>query len=348
LCLKFTKSSAIKRRLSLKSAIHPIAGPEMSLFLRRINSKSPIHVKKIIVLALVIGSFSRGRAQVTVKKDVTTYFNQLPAPPTSIEEAYKNCHCLNGSGTVQANGPGVAGAVHASIIADAKSIGTLTGTENQQLQQAKITANQAKADNVSAMNKDQQLTWVQNNMQSYGNTAQAAAFAQKMQDPAEVAKFKAMTPAQKMAYLQANGIAPTTGAVPQTQAGNPAANAESAQTKMQQDLNSFQAGQYTGRLEALLAPSGAQNGDAQQKLVTMNNAYNSLLSFYRHTDSSYGLAMIAANYGYTGDSGQDKAVSALSAGQLTVLTQVTQLEGYLDRIYQYGATQQATKLKGGH
>jgi hypothetical protein len=295
-----------------------------------------------------MAAFAHSHAQVTVKKDVTAYFSQLPAPPATIGDAYTNCHCLNAAGAVQASGPGVAAAIHESLVTDAKSIGTLTGTENQQLQQAKTTANQAKADNVSGMNKNDQLTWVQNNMQSYGNTAQAAAFAQKMQDPAEVAKFKAMTPAQKMAYLQANGIAPANGAIPPTQAGNPVANAQATQTKMQQDLNNPQAGQYTGTLEVLLAASGTPTGDAQQKLVAMDNAYNGLLSFYRRTDSAYGLAMTAANYGYTGDAGQDKAVTELSAGQVIVLTQVGQLEGYLDRIYRYGASQQATKLKGGH
>jgi hypothetical protein len=305
-------------------------------------------MKKIFLPVLVLGSFARSHAQVTVKKDVTAYFSRLPAPPASLSDAYQNCHCLNAAGAVQADGPGVAGVLHESILADARSIGTLTNTENQQLQQAKTTVSQAKADNVSGMNKNDQLTWVQNNMQSYGNTAQAAAFAQKMQDPAEVAKFKAMTPAQKMAYLQANGIVPANGAVPPTQASNPVANAQATQAKMQQDLNSYQAGQYTGTLEALLSLSGAPTGDAQQKLVAMDNAYSSLLSFYRHTDSAYGLAMTAANYGYTGDAGQDKAVTELSAGQVIVLTQVGQLEGYLDRIYQYGASQQASKLKEGH
>jgi hypothetical protein len=232
-------------------------------------------MKKIFLPALILGAFADSHAQVTVKKDVTAYFSQLPAPPASIGDAYKNFHCLNALGVVQGNGTGVAPTIHESILADAKSIGTLTNTENQQLQQAKITANQAKADNVSGMDKNQQLTWAQNNMQGYGNTAQAAAFAQKMQDPAEVAKFKAMTPAQKMAYLQANGVAPANGMAPPAQASNPVANAQAAQSKMQQDLNNPQPGQYTSTLEALLASSGTQTGDAQQKLTAMDNAYNS-------------------------------------------------------------------------
>ena len=153
-------------------------------------------------------------------------------------------------------------------------MGTLTATENQQLQQAKVTANQANAEGVNKMTKDQQLTWAQNNMQSYGNTAQAAVFAQKLQDPAELAKFKAMSPAQKMAYLQANGVAPANGALPAPPANNAVADAQAKQQKMQQDLNNYQAGQYTGTLEALLNGSQpALAADAQQKLLAMNNAY---------------------------------------------------------------------------
>jgi len=300
-------------------------------------------MKKTFLLALVLGTFARGRAQVTVKKDLTAYFNQLPAPPATVSDAYKNCHCLNASGIIQANSSGVAAAVHDSVLANAKQMGTLTATGNQQLQQAKVTANQANADHVNTMTKDQQLTWAQNNMQGYGNTAQAAAFAQKMQDPAEVAKFKAMTPAQKMAYLQASGVAPANGALPAPPANNVVADAQTRQQKMQQDLNNYQAGQYTGTLEALLTqpPSAA---DAQQKLQAMDNAYNGLLAFYKRTDSPFASALIAVNYGYTGGADQDKNVTGFSAGQVLIMEQVGQLETYLNRIYRYGA--QATQTKG--
>src|SRR5579863_2986369 len=322
-----------------KSAIHPIVARGNVLLIRA--------MKKILLLALVVGTFARGRAQVTVKKDVAAYFSQLPAPPATIADASKNCHCTNASGSIQGNSPGVAAAVHDSILADAKAMGTLTATENQQLQQAKVTVNQANADNFNKMNKDQQLTWAQNNMQGYGNTAQAAAFAQKLQDPAEVAKFKAMTPAQKMAYLQANGVAPTNGAIPAPPANNAVADAQTKQQKMQQDLNNYQAGQYTGTLEALLNGSQASSAaDAQQKLLAMDNAYNGLLTFYRRTDSPFASALVAANYGYTGGADQDKNVTGFSAGQVLILQQVGQLETYLNRIYQYGA--QAAMSQGGH
>jgi hypothetical protein len=302
-------------------------------------------MKKILLLALVVGTFARGRAQVTVKKDVAAYFSQLPAPPATIADASKNCHCTNASGVIQGNSPGVAAAVHDSILANAKAMGTLTATENQQLQQAKVTVNQANADNFNKMNKDQQLTWAQNNMQGYGNTAQAAAFAQKMQDPAEVAKFKAMTPAQKMAYLQANGVAPANGAIPAPPANNAVADAQAKQQKMQQDLSNYQAGQYTGTLEALLNGSQPTSAaDAQQKLTAMGNAYNGLLTFYRRTDSPFATALVAANYGYMGGADQDKNVTGFSAGQVLILQQVGQLETYLNRIYQYGA--QAAQTKG--
>jgi hypothetical protein len=233
-------------------------------------------------------------------------------------------------------------------MADAKSMGALTNTENQQLQQAKTLYNQSQADNVKGMTKDQQLTWVQNNMQGYGNTPQAAAFAQKMQDPTEVARFKAMTPDQKLAYMKASGIDPMKGmAVPQT-AVSPAADAESKHKQMQADLNTPQAAQLTGTLDGLLNGSGsAAISNAQEKLTAMTQAYLALLSFYQRTDSAFGAAVTAASYGYTGGSGQDEAVSKLAVGQTLVLFQVGQLETYLNRIYQFGATQQGAKLHAG-
>jgi hypothetical protein len=305
-------------------------------------------VKKICLSALVLAGFCHGRAQVTVKKDVTAYLHQLPAPPATLEDAYKNCHCLGASGTVQASGANVAAGLHDAIIADEKSMGTLTNTQNQQLQQAKTLYNQSQADNVKGMTKDQQLTWVQNNMQGYGNTPQAAAFAQKMQDPAEVARFKAMTPDQKLAYMKASGIDPMKGMAPQQTTVSPAADAESKQKQMQDGLNTPRAGQLTGTLEGLLSGNGAAPmSNAQEKLTAMTQAYLALQSFYQRTDSAYGAAMTAAGYGYTGDAGQDDAVNKLAVGQALVFYQVGQLETYLNRIYQFGATQQGAKLRAG-
>lgn len=265
-----------------------------------------------------MAGFCSGRAQVTLKKGVTAYFRQLPAPPATLEDAYKNCHCRGASGTVQASGANVDAGLHDAMMADAKSMGTLTNTQNQQLQQAKTLYNQSQADNVKGMTKDQQLTWVQNNMQGYGNTSQAAAFAQKMQDPAEVARFKAMTADQKLAYMKASGIDPMKGMAPQQTTVSSAADAESKQKQMQDNLNTPQAGQLTGSLEGLLSGNGA-------------------------------VAMTAANYGYTGDAGQDEAVNELAVGQSLVLIQLGQLETYLNRIYQFGATQQSARLRtSGH
>ena len=212
-----------------------------------------------------------------LKKDVTAYFRQLPAPPATLEDAYKNCHCPGASGTVQAGGANVDAGVHNAIMADAKSMGTLTNTQNQQVRQAKTLYNQSQADNVKGMTKDQQLTWVQNNMQGYGNTAQAAAFAQKMQDPAEVARFKAMTPDQKLAYMKASGIDPMKGIAPPQTTASPAADAESKQKQMQDELGTAQAGRLTGTLDGLLTGTGTTAmSDAQAKLTAMAQAYLAL------------------------------------------------------------------------
>jgi hypothetical protein len=296
-----------------------------------------------------MAGFCYGKAQVTVKKDVTAYLRQLPAPPATLENAYKNCHCVSASGAVQASGANVAAGVHDAVMADAKSMGTLTNTENQQLQQAKTLYNQSQADNVKGMSKDQQLTWVQNNMQGYGNTAQAAAFAQKMQDPAEVARFKAMTPRSETGLHEGQRHRSDEGHGRAADHGfSPAADAENKQKQMQDYLNTPQVGQLTGTLEGLLSGNGTTAmPNASEKLTAMAQAYQALLSFYQRADSAYGAAMTAASYGYTGGAGQDEAVSKLAVGQALVFYQVGQLETYLNRIYQFGATQQGAKLNAG-
>ena len=313
-------------------------------------------MKKISITALVLAGCLYGRAQVTVKKDVIAYFRQLPSPPATLEEAYKHCHCLSTAGSVQAGGTGVATGVHSSITADLQSMGKLSNGEAQQVKQATALHDQAVADNVSGMSKDQQLSWVKNNMQGYGNASGDAAFAQKMRDPAELAKFKAMTPDQKLAYMKANGLDPMKGAAVGQQgaspvvagpvAASPVAMAEGLQTRMQNDLAQPQVNPWGATLQQLLAESwNGGAADAQRRLVVMNDNYRQLLAFYIHTDSAYGVAMTAANYGYTGDAGQDDGITRLATGQYLILNQVAQLEAFLNGIYQFGAVQAGKSQK---
>ena len=319
-------------------------------------------MKKISITALVLAGCLYGRAQVTVKKDVIAYFRQLPSPPATLEEAYKHCHCLSTAGTVQAGGTGVAAGVHSSITADLQSMGKFTNGEAQQVKQATALHDQAVADNVSGMSKDQQLSWVKNNMQGYGNASGDAAFAQKMRDPAELAKFKAMTPDQKLAYMKANGLDPMKGAAVAKQGASPVvagpmaaspvgaspvAMAEGLQIRIQNDLAQPRANPWGAALQQLLAESwNGGAADAQRRLVAMNDNYRRLLAFYMHIDSAYGVAMTAANYGYTGDAGQDNGITKLATGQYLILNQVAQLEAFLNGIYQFGAVQAGKSQKG--
>jgi hypothetical protein len=202
---------------------------------------------------------------------VTAYFRQLPAPPATLAEAYKNCNCLSASGSIQSTGTGVAAGVHESLVADLKAMGIVTKTETQQIQQGTALASQARADNVNGMSRSQQTS-----------------------------------------------------------------------------MSGTQATQLTAALTTLLStPWQGSAADAQQRLKAMNTAYSNLQAFYEQTDNAYGIAITAANYGYSGDATQDQALTQLSSGQYTVLNQVGQLEGFLNRIYQFGATQQALLLKGG-
>jgi hypothetical protein len=116
--------------------------------------------------------------------------------------------------------------------------------------------------------------------------------------------------------------------------------AQDKQTRMQNDLAQPQASPWGATLQRMLAESWSGGAvDAQRRLVVMNDNYRRLLAFYMHTDSAYGVAMTAANYGYTGDAGQDDGITRLTTGQYLILNQVAQLEAFLNGIYQFGAAQ---------
>lgn len=305
-------------------------------------------MKKIIIAVIGLASCLSLCAQVTIKKDLTQYFSQLPAPPSSLQDAYQHCQCLGRNGQVMDTASLTSG-LHTGLLSDAQSMGTLTNTQAQQAQQAMALGNQIQADNVNGMTKDQQLTWVQNNMQNQGNAAGMASFAQKMRDPAEAARFKAMTPAQKMAYMQQAGVDPSKNVAIPTTSTNPQVNiALAKQKQMTADATTPQAQQLTGTLNGLLDPTGTVNpATAQQRLTQMGTAYSALKTLYQNADTAYQTSLQTAGYGYTGDAGQDFNVNHLAAGQQQILIQVSQLEGYLDKIYQFGANAQATILKTG-
>jgi len=156
----------------------------------------------LISFAAVI-SLSELNAQVTVKKDLLLYYPMLPAMPATLEDAYNKCTVKNG--TCKADS--LVAPLQRNINADSKSMGSLTATQTQQVQQGQALANKMQADNVKGMTDDQKLQYVQNNQQLNGGNPQQIAFAQKMKDdPAEKARLQNMTDAQKIAYLQQNGM----------------------------------------------------------------------------------------------------------------------------------------------
>ena len=191
----------------------------------------------LISFAAILSSWELS-AQVTVKKDVLLYYPMLPAMPSTLEDAYNKCTVKNG--TCKADS--LVAPLQRNINADSKSMGSLTATQTQQMQQGQALANKMKADNVQGMTDDQKLQYVQNNQQLNGGNPQQIAFAQKMKDdPAEKARLQNMTPEQKMAYLQQNGVltpnAQAQGTMANTGSNDPgkSADALTKQRQMQSD-----------------------------------------------------------------------------------------------------------------
>jgi hypothetical protein len=159
-------------------------------------------MKKIIFISITFFSLSV-TAQVTVKHDILPYYNMLPVMPATLEDAYQKCVCKGSS----CNADSITAPVKRNLNADMKAMGNMTGTQQQQVQAGTQIAKDAQAHNVNGMTDDQKLQYVKNNPQYYGANAQSIDFAQKMKnDPAEKARLQAMTPAEKLAYLQQNGV----------------------------------------------------------------------------------------------------------------------------------------------
>lgn len=83
-------------------------------------------------------------------------------------------------------------------------------------QQAVATDAKFKADGVDKMTDTQKLTYAKQQNLGGAGSGNRIDFAQKMQDPAFRKQFEAMTPQQKMALMQQQGVMTAPATVPQT------------------------------------------------------------------------------------------------------------------------------------
>jgi hypothetical protein len=161
-------------------------------------------MKKAILIAIFgILSLPECHAQITVKKDVLQYYAMLPVMPASLQDAYQKCVCKSGYCSAET----LIAPVEGQIKTDSKAIGTMSTAQSDKVQKGTQIGKQMQADHVQDMNDNQKLEYVKNNSQLNGGNPAAIEFAQKMKnDPAEKAKLQDMTPEQKIAYLQQNGV----------------------------------------------------------------------------------------------------------------------------------------------
>jgi len=196
-------------------------------------------------------------SQVTVKKDLVAYYDQLPAMPATLQDAYDKCNCKTG----RCNADTLVAALKRSLQSDAEAMNTLTDANAKSMQNGKALATQMDKDNVKGMNDNQKLDYAKNNSSLNGGNPNAIAFAQKMQnDPAEKAKLQAMSPSEKIAYLQQNGmLGGATGMPATTQPAAPSPldnpkidSAVSKRDQMQAKLGSADRSRLTVTIEHLV------------------------------------------------------------------------------------------------
>ncbi len=339
--------------------------------------------KSTLIAITILFSAATIIAQVTVKKDIMSYFAMLPAMPSSMQDAYQKCICRPSGCTADS----LVSPINRSLKGDQGAMGNLTATQEKVKTNGEALGTQMQNDHVQQMNDDQKLQYAQNNQQLNGGNPDAIAWAQKMKDdPAEKAKFQAMTPDQKMAYMQQNGLMKSanynsqfsmgtsdsgkaTDALrklkqmqttesndPKVQAFNDATdmtkiNQAHSQLDQQQqaELSKLNLGEGTTNAAAAKVVSNKYKQKhldlASTELQNMVNAYNDLYNSYKNAAIPFCSAVQSISYGYTGDANQDHEINMLAMGQAEVLNYVSQLTNGVKTIYEFGAKWQVTSLQ---
>lgn len=159
-------------------------------------------------LLLISGLLTSGAmAQLPQRADIGLLLNQLPKLPTTTQEAL----ALIGPGKTD------------RYLSYADALRELTEKTKQpnpitlrKQGQAQATDARFKADGVDKMSDTEKIAYAKKENLGGAGSSNRIDFAQQMQDPAFRKQFEAMTPQQKMALMQQQGVMAAPAAPPQT------------------------------------------------------------------------------------------------------------------------------------
>ncbi len=176
-------------------------------------------MKKTIAIAFILVPLC-ARGQSIAKIDMIAMLKEIPQPPSSVAMAYDKSTCNPSFCN--------ADALFTSFENDMNSAESqwkvMNVAQQQQVDSAKQLA--ASLSGIQGKSTSEQLAIAQKNIP--GMNTGAVSMAQQMQDPAFKAKFMAMTPEQKLAYMQSSGAIPASS--------NPAIDSDAGVTKTRQDF----------------------------------------------------------------------------------------------------------------
>jgi hypothetical protein len=196
-------------------------------------------MKKVVHCLFAFSIIANASAQYIQKIDVVPYFAKVPTPPSTAKECYDKATYSNGSFNID----NVFKAPKDEIETIIKNINTPNEAFKQNANNVKSLTDQMQKDNVQSMTDDQKMEY----MKTHGQNVQGMPsqgridFAEKLKDPAFKAQFEKMSPQEKMAYMQNNGVMNTNKAV--SIAPVVATNAVNAGQKMALDYQNISARQ---------------------------------------------------------------------------------------------------------
>jgi hypothetical protein len=177
-------------------------------------------MRRTILIALAMATPILARAQTPAKIDILKAMNEIPAPPASVQDAYSKSTCTSQNCKSDA----LFSAFESDWQSAQNQWKVLNQAQVRQMDSAKQLANSMKSS--VGQSTTQQLEAAKQNIP--GVNPNVMSFAEQMQDPAFKQKFMAMTPEQKMAYMQSGGVVATPS--------NPAIDSDAGITKTKQDF----------------------------------------------------------------------------------------------------------------
>ncbi len=227
-------------------------------------------MKKTIAIAFILVPFC-ARGQSIAKIDMIAMLNTIPQPPASVTMARDKSTCNPSF----CNSDALFAAFEQDFNSAESQWKVMNTAQQQQVDSAKQLASSLSG--LQGKSTSDQLAIAQKNIP--GMNTGAVSLAQQMQDPAFKAKFMAMTPEQKLAYMQSSGAIPASS--------NPAIDSDAGVTKTKQDFQQKMMSDPSFAAQMKNMTPAQQDAYMQQQLNKNGTDWNAIAARSRQNTAAH-------------------------------------------------------------